>query len=77
MNGFLAIVLVCATSVASEECDESRALDVRSVRVANELGCTQGWQEIIARSPLREDVGTTTYLKTACRRIRPDSASER
>ncbi|GJE60595.1 hypothetical protein [Methylobacterium trifolii] len=70
MNAFIAVVLVCANTVAQEACTDDRALEVRKVRVANELGCTNGWQEIIARTDLREEVGKTTYLKTECRRVK-------
>jgi hypothetical protein len=66
VNAFLAIVFVCAAGTPVEACDEDRALEVRSVRVANELGCTSGWQEIIARA--EGGAGEGTYLKTACRR---------
>ncbi len=39
-------------------------------KVASEIGCATGWQEIIARSEVREGVGRTAYLKTLCRRVR-------
>jgi hypothetical protein len=71
MEGFLAIILICSRALAPEACDERAALEVRSVRVSNELGCSTGWQEIIARSPERDEVGETTYLKTLCRRRKP------
>ena len=70
MDVFAAIVLVCLKGVAPAACDETNAVDVRSTRVANELSCTVGWQEVIARSPSGEDVGSETYLKTLCRRVR-------
>jgi hypothetical protein len=57
MEGFLAIILICSRALAPEACDERAALEVRSVRVTNELGCSTGWQEIIARSPERSEVG--------------------
>ena len=71
MNTFLAIVLVCPIALSAEACDDAKAIDVLSIRVENELGCTIGWQEIIARSGLREGLGETTFLKTLCRRARP------
>ena len=49
---------------------DDQASEVRKVRVANELGCTNGWQEIIARTDLRDEVGKTSYLKTECRRVK-------
>lgn len=69
MNAFIAIILVCAKTVSVASCDESQAVDVLSTRVPNELGCATGWQEVMARSSLREDLDTT-YIKTVCRRIR-------
>ncbi len=70
MNAFIAVVLVCANTVPQAECTDDSASEVRKVRVANELGCTSGWQEIIARTDLRDEVGKTTYLKTECRRVK-------
>ncbi|MER2264729.1 hypothetical protein [Methylobacterium oxalidis] len=70
MNTFIAVVLVCASGLPQESCTDERAIEVRKVRVANELGCASGWQEIIARTDLSEEVGRTTYLKTECRRVR-------
>ena len=70
MNAFIAVVLVCANGIAQEACTDAQALEVRKVRVTNELGCATGWQEIIARTDLREDIGKTAYLKTECRRVK-------
>lgn len=73
MNSFIAIVLVCANTIPTDSCTEEKASEVRKVRVSNELGCSNGWQEIIARTDMREEVGKTTYLKTECRRVKqPD-----
>lgn len=77
MATFLAIVLVCAKSVAVEACDEARATDVLQTPVSNEMRCTVGWQEIIARSILREGIGTDTYLKTLCRRVSRETEPDR
>jgi hypothetical protein len=71
MNGFLAVVLICAATVPVQECEEATATDVLKTRVASEIGCATGWQEIIARSEVREGVGRTAYLKTQCRRVKP------
>jgi hypothetical protein len=38
--------------------------------VNSELGCTTGWQEVVGRSALRDDIGKTAYVKTICRRER-------
>ncbi len=70
MNGFLAVVLICANTVPVQECEEASATDVFKTKVASEIGCATGWQEIIARSEVREGVGRTAYLKTLCRRVR-------
>ncbi|WP_430913646.1 hypothetical protein [Methylobacterium sp. sgz302541] len=70
MNAFIAVVLVCANGIPMESCTEEKASEVRKVRVANELGCTSGWQEIIARTDMREEIGKTAYLKTECRRVK-------
>jgi hypothetical protein len=77
MASYMAIVLVCLKSVAQEECDEKTAIDMLSTRVSSELRCTMGWQEIIARTSLRDGLGTTSYLKTVCRltRDRPKTSS--
>jgi hypothetical protein len=76
MSSFLAIVLVCALGLEAESCNEASAIDVLSVSVDNEMRCTVGWQEIIARSAFRDDVGQKTYLKTLCRRVRPTGHEE-
>ncbi len=70
MNSFIAVVLVCANGLAQAACTDEQAIEVRKVKVANELGCTSGWQEIIARTDLREEIGRTAYLKTECRRVK-------
>lgn len=75
MASFTAIVLVCLLPVAPDGCDERTAVDVMSTSVASELGCTSGWQEIIARGSLREGLGDKLYLKTLCRRNGKNSAS--
>ena len=49
---------------------ESVADVEKLVALLNELGCTNGWQEIIARTDLRDEVGKTSYLKTECRRVK-------
>lgn len=68
MGSFLAIILVCASGTAPRLCTQDNAIDMRSVTVRSELGCTYGWQEIIARMGAQERVGEGMYLKTLCRR---------
>jgi hypothetical protein len=70
MNTFIAVVLVCASGLPQEACTDERAIVVRKVRVANELGCATGWQEIIARTERRDEIGKSAYLKTECRRVK-------
>ena len=69
---FAAILLVCLASLPPEQCVESTAVEVRSIVVGNELGCTQGWQELIAREP-QAALGEPVYLKTVCRRVKPQA----
>lgn len=68
MSTFTAIILVCLASLSPDLCDESNAVEVRATRVANEIGCVTGWQEIMARADAAREIGRTTYLKTVCRR---------
>jgi hypothetical protein len=69
MAFFTAVVLVCQLSTnPAVVCDESNAIDVISTHVASELGCAHGWQELIARGSLKEDLDKGLYVKTLCRR---------
>ena len=68
MSGFEAVVLICLATTPTPDCDENVAIVARSVHVANELGCTNGWQEIVARGGLKESLKDGSYLKTLCRR---------
>jgi hypothetical protein len=68
---FTAIVMVCQLSVPPHSCDEANAIDFRSIRVESELGCTRGFQEIMARGGLDEGLGVSAYLKTKCVRHAP------
>jgi hypothetical protein len=72
MTGFQAIVLICLATSPREACDETNAIVSRSVHVENELGCTSGWQEIIARGGLQESLKGGNYLKTLCKRDKVD-----
>jgi hypothetical protein len=73
MTEFVAIILICLNSVAIDQCDERTAADVMSTVVDSELGCASGWQDVVARSPLGREVGTTAYVRTICRRQVPPS----
>jgi hypothetical protein len=77
MSGFVAIVLICQMSLPVDACDEASARDTMSVRVDNEIGCTAGWQDVVARSPLADDVGKGSYVKTICRRAAPAPSSRK
>ncbi len=78
MTAFQAIILICLSSVPKQDCSENNAVDIMSTRVANELGCTSGWQEIIARGALKERMASTegqapeSYIKTLCKRVKLD-----
>jgi hypothetical protein len=73
MREFVAIILICLNAVPSDRCDETSAVDVLSTVVDNELGCVSGWQEVIGRSALREEIGKTAYVRTICRHAGPDA----
>jgi hypothetical protein len=75
-SGFVAIILICANTLAAADCTEDNALDVMSIGADNELQCTQGWQDLVARSAFGKDVGTTAYIRTKCLRNR-DPAPKR
>jgi hypothetical protein len=66
---FAAVLLVCLASLPPDRCTEATAVEVRSTVVDNELGCTSGWQELIAREPTAADAAPV-YLKTLCRRVK-------
>ncbi len=68
MDSFAAIILICLSATPADQCTEKTAVDVMSERVDNELGCASGWQEVIGRSALRDEIGKTAYVKTLCRR---------
>jgi hypothetical protein len=78
MHPFVAVILICLNSVPSEPCDETTAADVMSNGVENELSCVMGWQDVVARSALANEVGRTAYVKTLCRRANaePDRRTE-
>jgi hypothetical protein len=71
MDRFVAIILICLSEVPPESCTEETAIDVIANQVRSEIECTTGWQEDVGRSPLREEIGKTAYVKTLCRRTRP------
>ena len=75
MSGFVAIVLICQMSLAPDDCTEATARDVMSIRVDNELGCTSGWQDVVARSAFADDIGKGSYVKTLCRRAEAERRS--
>ena len=72
MNDFQAIVLISLAAKPSQSCGEDNAIVSRSVHVDNELGCTSGWQEIIARGGLQESLKGGNYVKTLCKREKGD-----
>ena len=69
MTFFTAVVLVCQLSTTPPGvCDESNAVDIISTHVQSELACAHGWQEVISRGSLKEDLSNGFYVKTLCRR---------
>jgi len=68
VDQFVGIILICMNTVAPAQCDETTAVDVMSTGVHNELDCAMGWQEVVGRSPLRDEVGHSAYVKTLCKR---------
>jgi hypothetical protein len=71
MSSFIAIILICQMSLPSDDCNEANARAVMLVRADNQIGCTNGWQDVVARSPLADDIGKASYVKTICRRAEP------
>ncbi len=76
MAVFTAVVLFCQVSIPPQDCDPSRAIDVISTRVENEMACMRGWQESVARGAMREGLGQSVYMKTQCVRREKTSAIE-
>jgi hypothetical protein len=70
LNPFVAVILICLNTVPASACTETTASDVLSNGVENELACLTGWQDDIARSALKDQIGKTAYVKTLCRRRR-------
>jgi len=56
MNPFVAVILICLNTTGVE----------------NELSCVMGWQDVVARSALAAEIGSTAYVKTLCRRSGAD-----
>jgi hypothetical protein len=77
MEQFVAVILICLNSVTPAACDERTAADVMSTEVESELQCTSGWQEVVGRSALAQDVGQSAYVKTLCRRVQSPDVPER
>ncbi len=70
MNAFIAWSWSAQTASPSRPAPTTgRARSGRSGSLTSSA-CTNGWQEIIARTDLRDEVGRTSYLKTECRRVK-------
>jgi hypothetical protein len=76
MGVITAVVLFCQISVPPQDCDASRAVDVISTRVENEMACMRGLQESVARGAMREGLGKSIYMKTECLRRKTTSLLE-
>ena len=72
VQGFQAIVLICLAGTPTQDCAEANAVVYQSIHVDNELGCSTGWEEIIARGGLKESLAGGNYIKTLCRRGKTD-----
>jgi hypothetical protein len=70
MDTFIGVILICLTSVSPPDCNEETAVDLLSNKVGSALDCTMGWQEVIGRSALRDEIGRSAYVKTLCRRVK-------
>lgn len=57
MSGFVAIILIWQMALPADASTEASARDVLSVHADNEIGCTSGCQDAVARSPLAGDIG--------------------
>jgi len=77
MDTFIGVILICLTSVSPPDCNEETAVDVLSNKVGSALDCTMGWQEVIGRSALRDEVGRSAYVKTLCRRVKANDGDHR
>jgi hypothetical protein len=71
MSSFVALILICQMSLPSDACGETSARGVTLVGADNEIGCTAGWQDVMARSPLADDIGGGSCVKAICRRAEP------
>ncbi|HUZ62930.1 MAG TPA: hypothetical protein VMU82_04365 [Acetobacteraceae bacterium] len=70
MAAFQAIILICLNATPVHQCTQKTAIDVLSTLVHNELGCTQGWQDVIGRSSDMREVGKKAYIRTVCKRVK-------
>jgi hypothetical protein len=75
VNSFVLMILICLNTVPPGACDETTAADVLSNGVDSELGCVMGWQNVVARSALKDEIGKTAYVKTLCRRRSAEAAN--
>ena len=74
MNTFIALIFLCATSVARSDCDTNNAVDVAvGPQTDNEIACGIEAQEMIAQTAIRPTEGE--YLKISCVRRRVDEAN--
>ncbi len=75
MTAFVLVILICLNNVPRDACDEKTAADVLSNGVESELACVMGWQNVVARSTLAQEIGKTAYIKTRCRRFGTGAAA--
>jgi hypothetical protein len=70
MDGLQAIILVCLGTVFPDQHAEQPAIAGVSKHVDTGLGCSSGWQHVIARSAQGDNVGPDPYARTLCCRSR-------
>ena len=69
MNTFVAYILLCASSIAAQDCDTGSAIDVvMGPNTGSEIACGIEAQEMIAQTAIRPRDGE--YLKIFCLRRR-------
>ena len=73
MDSYVAIILICLNSVTPDVCNEETAADVMSIPAESELTCIFGWQEVVGRTAFADQIGSTAYVKTICRRAAGES----
>ena len=64
MNGFLAVVLVCAATLSAQDCSRGTAIDMAVSPAAHEIECLKVGEIVATRVSLQPG----EYHKIACER---------